>query len=323
MRAIDRQMTRPIFVGYEPKGRARAPIEFALEMARLTGAPVIVASVQAGPPVLPISTPGVPYAVGRMDEDLVADCSEALAVVDADLRAAGTPVECRKLEGTSAAGALHEVVEAEDALMLVVGSNRSRTVEKLVLGSTAQRLLHGAPCPVAVVPLDRDRRRLETIGVAYVSDDEGREALRTGYALARLTGAKLRALTVVRVTPSMYAQVEAGTEGRFGKSLEDVEGEYKLLAERELRRAVEELGDGVEVEIDAFVGDPADTLVELSRGLDLLVSGSRGYGPLRAVLLGSVSRRLAAQANCPVLVLPRGVRSPLADLTSAEAAAPA
>jgi hypothetical protein len=39
--------------------------------------------------------------------------------------------------------------------------------------------------------------------------------------------------------------------------------------------------------------------------------GSRGYGPVRAVLLGSVSRRVADEARCPVLVLPRGVRSSL------------
>jgi nucleotide-binding universal stress UspA family protein len=47
------------------------------------------------------------------------------------------------------------------------------------------------------------------------------------------------------------------------------------------------------VEADALVGDPADVVVDLSRSLALLVLGSRGYGPLRAVLLGSVSQRLA------------------------------
>jgi hypothetical protein len=50
--------------------------------------------------------------------------------------------------------------------------------------------------------------------------------------------------------------------------------------------------------------------------LDLLVSGSRGYGLLRAVLLGGVSRRLAAEAQCPVIVLPRGVETALEALTA-------
>ena len=39
--------------------------------------------------------------------------------------------------------------------------------------------------------------------------------------------------------------------------------------------------------------------------MDLLVVGSRGYGPLRRVLLGSVSSELMHSAPCPVMVVPR------------------
>jgi hypothetical protein len=51
----------------------------------------------------------------------------------------------------------------------------------------------------------------------------------------------------------------------------------------------------------------------------VLVLGSRGYGPLRAVLPGSVSRRVMREARCPVIVLPRGVRASL-DAVLAETA---
>jgi nucleotide-binding universal stress UspA family protein len=57
-------------------------------------------------------------------------------------------------------------------------------------------------------------------------------------------------------------------------------------------------------------------LIDLSRDHDLLVLGSRGYGPLRAVLLGGVSRRVAAEAHCPVVVLPRGVEASLEALVT-------
>jgi nucleotide-binding universal stress UspA family protein len=77
------------------------------------------------------------------------------------------------------------------------------------------------------------------------------------------------------------------------------------------REAVAELDDGVETQTDVFVGDPAATLVRVSEHLDLLVCGSRGYGPIRAVLLGGVSRRVVAESRCPVIVLPRGVRASL------------
>ena len=65
------------------------------------------------------------------------------------------------------------------------------------------------------------------------------------------------------------------------------------------------------MQVDAFLEDPAESLIRVSENLDLLVCGSRGYGPLRAVLLGGVSRRVAAEAQCPVIVLPRGVEAAL------------
>jgi hypothetical protein len=51
---------------------------------------------------------------------------------------------------------------------------------------------------------------------------------------------------------------------------------------------------------------PADELVDLSGRVDLIVLGSRAWGPVRRLMLGSVSARLTRAAHCPVLVLPRG-----------------
>ncbi|MDX6581154.1 MAG: hypothetical protein QOI10_338 [Solirubrobacterales bacterium] len=75
----------------------------------------------------------------------------------------------------------------------------------------------------------------------------------------------------------------------------------------------EELGASVEtITVTGDQGaDPADPgeaateLVERSRELDLLVVGSRGYGPVRHALLGSVTSKLMQAAACPVLVVPR------------------
>ena len=79
----------------------------------------------------------------------------------------------------------------------------------------------------------------------------------------------------------------------------------RARAERELTEAIGVPGDGVTVTADAFLDEPADALVRVSEHLDLLVCGSRGFAPLRAVLAGGVSRRLAADTHCPVIVLPR------------------
>jgi nucleotide-binding universal stress UspA family protein len=87
-----------------------------------------------------------------------------------------------------------------------------------------------------------------------------------------------------------------------------------VLAERAARDAVAQLDGGGLIEVDGFVDDPAQAIIGASEHLDLLVCGSRGYGPLRAVVLGGVSRRVAAEARCPVIVLPRGVPAALESL---------
>jgi len=52
-------------------------------------------------------------------------------------------------------------------------------------------------------------------------------------------------------------------------------------------------------------GDPLTLLRDASADLDLMVLGSRGYGPVRTLLLGSVSRAVVRDAACPVVVVPR------------------
>jgi len=308
-------MSKPIIVGYDPMTSDRAPINFGVAAARFTGAPLIVASASAA---------GDRPDAGQQDEDLVVDASEALDQARRELEPEGIPVECRELANTSAARALHETSEAEDAGLLVVGSTRRGPVGRVIPGSTAERLMHGAPCPIAIVPPGWEAGAgLKTIGVAFVDTDEGREALRGAHALARRAGASLRVLTAVKAGLAMYGETEARTAEQRGRDFEEVEGELRVRAEDALRRATQALDGDVAVEVDAFVEDPADVLVRVSENLDLLICGSRGYGPLRAVLLGGVSRRLTAEARCPVIVLPRGVEASLDALMEASPGAAA
>ena len=95
-----------------------------------------------------------------------------------------------------------------------------------------------------------------------------------------------------------------GVTGTFGaKSAND---ELRAGLAANLAQAVAALpNESVESEI--LEGDPAHRLAESSADLALLVLGSRGYGPVRSVLLGSVSADVARTAACPVLVVPSGV----------------
>jgi nucleotide-binding universal stress UspA family protein len=62
------------------------------------------------------------------------------------------------------------------------------------------------------------------------------------------------------------------------------------------------------------VGVPVDVLVDLSGRVDLVVCGSRGYGPIQSVLLGGVSHRLLRESRAPVIVVPRGAAAALDEL---------
>jgi nucleotide-binding universal stress UspA family protein len=52
-------------------------------------------------------------------------------------------------------------------------------------------------------------------------------------------------------------------------------------------------------------GEPSEELAQFSEELDLLIVGSRSYGPVGRLFNGSTSNYLARRARCPLLVLPR------------------
>lgn len=301
-------MPKPIVVGFDPKTTDRAPVEFGVAAARFTGAPLIVASVCA--------TRRGASSRHSVEEDLGGEAGGALAELERELASEDVEISYREADSTSAARALHEAAEHEDAGLLVVGSTRRATLGRLLPGSTADRLMHGAPCPIAVVPTGWKRSGPAlTIGVAYLDTPEGHEALRAAHLLATRAGGVLRVLTIAKDDLSVYGETKPHLAGQGGaKEVTDVEGEHRVAAEKTARAAAAELGGDVEVQVDSFVDDPADSLIRVSENLDLLLCGSRGYGPLKAVVLGGVSRRVAAEAHCPVIVLPRGVEAPIADL---------
>jgi nucleotide-binding universal stress UspA family protein len=307
-------MAKPILVGYDPDAGDQAPVEFGIAAAEFTGAPLIVGAVHASAAALG------PNGEGVVEEQLVDGHGESMDHLGAELRRHGIKVECRSLPGLSAPHALHEAAEEFGAGLVVVGSTSRGSVGRLLPGSTAQRLMHGAPCPVAVVPRSWTRGGgLRTIGVAYVDTPEGHRALDDAVALARRSGAKLRVL---------HAAMPRGLSGTFGggdamtpaTTYDELASAVRVRAERAVDAATAGQ-NGIEVEPDVSVGDPADFVIAASERLDLLICGSRGYGPARAVLLGGVSRRVASEAYCPVIVLARGAETGLEALVDEEAAA--
>jgi nucleotide-binding universal stress UspA family protein len=277
-------MSNPILVGYDATSSDRAAVTFGVAAARCVGAPLMIVCIYGTAVARDL------LGAAQVVEDRVADASEVLDDVVRELEASGIRVEFRRLGKVHPTRALHGTARAEEAGLLVVGSPRRETVGHLLPGSIVERQMQGALCPVAVVPYGWSAVvGRKTIGVDYVDSAEGHEALRGAHALARRAGGTLCVVTAV----------SAGSAGAL-------EGEVRALAQGAQRSALATLGSDVAVKADVFVEDPADVLVRASGNLDLLVCGSRGYGPLGAVSLGKVSRRVATEARCPVVVVPRG-----------------
>src|ERR687898_2263293 len=176
-------------------------------------------------------------------------------------------------------------------------------------GTTAERLLHGSACPVAVAPAGlADDWTPRTIGVGFVDLDEGRNALAAAAALAHLSEATLEAVTAIRPLFGHGAVIEPYDVGAGSETARET-------ADKALRRALESVGrDPSEGRV--FSGEPVDALVGLSNRVDLVVCGSRGYGPIQSVLLGGVSHGLLRDAHCPVIVIPRGAGEAVERLTA-------
>jgi nucleotide-binding universal stress UspA family protein len=304
-------MPKSILVGFDPRTSDHAPVRFGVAAARFLGIPLIVGAVYADAVVVG------QMGHSQMDEELADDATAPLRHVELKLREEGVRAECRALPGTSVPATLHNAAESLGAAMLVVGSTQRGPRSRVLTGSTAERLMHGAPCPVAVVPGSWEPGGgLETVGVAFAETPEGREALDSGLVLARRAGAKVRVLSAVK---SRHFGGAAGGRPGHERSTFDAVGSDEAKMAEEIRDEAARLESGVEVETDISAQDAAEFLVAASEHVDLLVCGSRGYGPRRAVLLGGVSRKVTAAARCPVIVLARGTETGLREILDADA----
>jgi nucleotide-binding universal stress UspA family protein len=276
-----------LLVGYDGSDGGRDALELARVVCAHAGASVVVATVLFGDTV-PIKEAELGYGRAEESESLFAEAREALSGLD---------IETRAFRGGSPAAVLTELAEKEDFDAIVVGSPHRGPIGRVLIGSVARNLLNGAPCEVFVAPhgyAEDPHVGFGTIAVGYDGAPEAKQALRRAEALALLGNSKLRLITAVS-TPAYMPGPVGYAPMPVPPAVEELQSE-----------AVASLDPRLGVEQRRGDGSPGSVLErESEEGVDLLVLGSRGYGPLTRVLLGSVSRRAAQEAACPVLVVPR------------------
>jgi nucleotide-binding universal stress UspA family protein len=162
-----------------------------------------------------------------------------------------------------------------------------------MLGDDTRAALNGAPCAVAISPhgYAEHPTQIKKVGVAYNGSPESTAALAQARDIAAATGATLYALEVVSIPSVAYTGLIAPAIG------ETIDVMLQVATTR-----MKELPD---VDARAVYGLAGEELASFSDEVDLLIVGSRGYGPVKRLVLGSTSEYLQRHARCSLLVLTR------------------
>jgi nucleotide-binding universal stress UspA family protein len=138
------------------------------------------------------------------------------------------------------------------------------------------------------------------IVVGVDGSEASKDALRWALEEARLRQAELVAVHAWE-PPQTIAEPGPAPGFDLVAVLPQAEEAGQRLAEAVTNEVAGEYSD-VTVEPVAVEGSPVEVLVDAAREADLLVVGSRGHGRFAALLLGSVSQKLAQHAPCPLLI---------------------
>jgi nucleotide-binding universal stress UspA family protein len=284
-------MLNTIVVGVDARDGGRDALALGAALARPLGA------VLLGVHVYPLDA----FLDRTRDGSFEAAMHQAAKeTLEAELDRAGVNAHAQAVPDASPARALHRVALRERADLIVVGSTHRAVFGRVLPGDVTTGTLHGAPCPVLVAPRGSATRdgSFERIGVAFDGSAEARAAADLAREIAVATGARLRVMEVVPpATPG---------SGPYHSTWADAARARREVAQERVARVAAELGEVAAGDI--LLGEPARELTYEGTRLDLLVMGSRDYGPVRRLMLGSTSSNVVRAASCPVLVLARGDR---------------
>lgn len=279
-----------IVVGYKASAEGRDALALGELLARTAGSGLLAVRVQS-----------------RHDQqdrpatdELEAELADALSTSSVGFRALVRA-------NAAAPRALLDLAAAEaDIGLIVLGSTHRAGIGRVMPGGAAERLLAGAPCSIAVAPrgyadsAPADANEpladdLRVLAVGFDGSAEGKAALGLASTLAVAAGATLR---VIAVGPRASVAAGLNPPASVGAPIVDLQAK--------LHEVVAALPEDLRALPVYEQGEAAHTLLERAEeGVDLLVIGSRGHGPVSSVLLGSTSSAVIAASPCPVVVVPR------------------
>lgn len=198
-----------------------------------------------------------------------------------------------------------EAAIADDTDLIVMGTHGRTGLEHILLGSTAERVLTIAPCPVLTVreakgseaQLDNRPIHFEQVLVPIDFSDCCFDALEYGVQIAKAMSAQLTLLHVLE--PIVYG---------MGFMLTPAMEQDQQYAKEQMKTLAGKVrAYGILVSETIYGGLPADSIVDWARAAscDLIVMGTHGRRGVAHLLKGSVAEAVLRRASCPVLAVKR------------------
>lgn len=285
-----------VVAGIDWSDAGRAAVEQAADLARARHLPLrlVHALEPAVYPVRPVvgRVADVELMLRKSAERLLDEAVDVLQVARPDVTVA------TRLAHGSAVEVLVE--ESRTADMLVLGSRGAGLLADLLVGSTTLHVASLAECPVVAVPAREDRggdRHGVVVGV------DGSETSREAVGFALRTASALGEAVLALHSWTGPARLGAGEMLPVVYQSALVEHEEQRLTAEALAGWSGQFPD-VAVRQRVVRDHPVRALVEAAEDARLLVVGTRGRGPLRSLLLGSVSHGVLHHATVPVAVVP-------------------
>ena len=281
-------MFKNVLVGVDGRAGGRDAIALASKLTNSDGK-LMLAHVHTGD-----LRPSHAIAPGLVREEREASHK----LLEQERAAADVKAELTSIVSMSPGRGLHEQAEEQNADLIVVGSCSHGAFGRAMLGDDTRAALNGALCAVAIAPLGYAEHPIPIakVGVAYNASPESAAALAMARDLAAPTRATVHALEVVMIPTIAYTGI---IPPAIGDSVD--------LMVQEANSRMKEMPD---VDGHAVYGLAGEELAAFGDQVDLLIVGSRSYGPVKRLVLGSTSDYLQRHARCSLLVLPRAATGP-------------
>ena len=258
--------------------------EASFEVVTVVVPPILYESVLLPSANLPV----LPDALAASAHRAAAEQAKEAGCPDAEIHVRTGPI----------ASLVSEFAERTEIDLLVVGAHPQPPFRRIMVGSTAERLIRMTHCPI-LAALGASQDPFGRILVAIDLSPQSKRVLEVASAIAATDGSQLRAIYVKEPPTYSFSELEAVDE-------EEIWGK----AQDRFEALINGVGGlvGTEVEIQTREGDAGGEIIEeaFDWNADLIVVGTHGYGFFERALLGSTSLYVLRNGRKPTLVVPRG-----------------